>query len=60
MTALRLGVNVDHVATVRNARGGAIPTRCAPRSWRSTQAPTGSPRICVRTAGTFTTTTCAG
>src|SRR5208337_3745855 len=25
MTALRLGVNVDHVATVRNARGGAAP-----------------------------------
>ncbi len=25
MTALRLGVNVDHVATVRNARGGALP-----------------------------------
>ena len=25
MTALRLGVNVDHVATVRNARGGAGP-----------------------------------
>jgi pyridoxine 5-phosphate synthase len=24
-TALRLGVNVDHVATVRNARGGAHP-----------------------------------
>jgi pyridoxine 5-phosphate synthase len=24
-TALRLGVNVDHVATVRNARGGAVP-----------------------------------
>ncbi len=23
--ALRLGVNVDHVATVRNARGGAVP-----------------------------------
>ncbi|HWX14133.1 MAG TPA: pyridoxine 5'-phosphate synthase, partial [Methylocella sp.] len=22
---LRLGVNVDHVATVRNARGGAVP-----------------------------------
>ena len=22
---LRLGVNVDHVATVRNARGGALP-----------------------------------
>ena len=25
MTALRLGVNVDHVATVRNARGGLVP-----------------------------------
>ena len=22
---LRLGVNIDHVATVRNARGGAVP-----------------------------------
>src|SRR5580704_13610988 len=25
MARLRLGVNVDHVATVRNARGGAVP-----------------------------------
>ena len=25
MSQLRLGVNVDHVATVRNARGGAVP-----------------------------------
>jgi pyridoxine 5-phosphate synthase len=25
MATLRLGVNVDHVATVRNARGGAVP-----------------------------------
>ena len=25
MAALRLGVNVDHVATVRNARGGLSP-----------------------------------
>ncbi|MEK6636582.1 MAG: pyridoxine 5'-phosphate synthase, partial [Pseudomonadota bacterium] len=23
--ALRLGVNIDHVATIRNARGGAHP-----------------------------------
>ncbi|MEL6640315.1 MAG: pyridoxine 5'-phosphate synthase, partial [Pseudomonadota bacterium] len=22
---LRLGINIDHVATVRNARGGALP-----------------------------------
>src|ERR1035438_7605063 len=25
MAGLRLGINVDHVATVRNARGGAVP-----------------------------------
>ena len=25
MASLRLGVNIDHVATVRNARGGALP-----------------------------------
>ena len=25
MQKLRLGVNIDHVATVRNARGGAVP-----------------------------------
>jgi pyridoxine 5-phosphate synthase len=25
MTSLRMGVNIDHVATVRNARGGAAP-----------------------------------
>ncbi|MGB9015787.1 MAG: pyridoxine 5'-phosphate synthase, partial [Methylovirgula sp.] len=24
-TRLRLGVNIDHVATLRNARGGAVP-----------------------------------
>ena len=25
LNKLRLGVNIDHVATVRNARGGAVP-----------------------------------
>jgi len=25
MQRLRLGVNIDHVATIRNARGGAFP-----------------------------------
>ena len=25
MSKLRLGINIDHVATVRNARGGAVP-----------------------------------
>ncbi|MGB7699038.1 MAG: pyridoxine 5'-phosphate synthase, partial [Methylovirgula sp.] len=24
-TRLRLGVNIDHVATLRNARGGDVP-----------------------------------
>ncbi|MBV1707095.1 MAG: pyridoxine 5'-phosphate synthase [Hyphomicrobiales bacterium] len=28
MRRLRLGVNIDHVATVRNARGGRVPDPC--------------------------------
>ena len=28
---LRLGLNTDHVATVRNARGGARPPTSSPR-----------------------------
>ena len=57
---LRLGVNVDHVATVRNARGGAVPdpVRAALLAHRG-RAPTASPRICARIAGTSATTTCA-
>ncbi len=47
---LRLGVNIDHVATLRNARGGASPIRCARRWRRSRPAPTASPRICARIA----------
>ena len=50
---LRLGVNIDHVATIRNARGGAHPDplRAAhARAWRL--APTASPRTCARIAGT--------
>ena len=31
---IRLGVNIDHVATLRNARGGGSPIPCAPRRWR--------------------------
>ena len=54
---LRLGVNIDHVATIRNARGGRIPIRCGRRSSRSRPAPTASPRICARTAATSATTT---
>jgi hypothetical protein len=50
MRALRLGVNIDHVATIRNARGGAYPdpVRAAVLS---------SPRICAKIAATSPTTT---
>jgi hypothetical protein len=48
---LRLGVNIDHVATVRNARGSAYgPTRCAPPFWPRPRAPTASPPTCAKTA----------
>ena len=56
---LRLGVNIDHVATIRNARGGRIPIRCA-RQLAARPAPTASPRTCARTAATSRTTTSAG
>ena len=36
---LRLGVNVDHVATLRNARGGRLSrSRCAPRARLAAEA----------------------
>ena len=57
MRALRLGVNIDHVATVRNARGGRHPDPVAPPVSRSRPAPTASPCICARTAATSATTT---
>ena len=38
---LRLGVNIDHVATIRNARGGRHPDPCARQNWRK---PCGSRR----------------
>jgi len=47
---IRLGVNIDHVATVRNARGGAFPIRCVRRCSPRKRAPTASPRICAKTA----------
>ena len=48
---LRLGVNIDHVATVRNARGGAYAGPDARRdNGRGGRAPTASPRICAKTA----------
>ena len=52
---LRLGVNIDHVATVRNARGGVIPILCVrPRLLRKPEL-MASPPTCVKTGGTFLT-----
>jgi len=52
---LRLGVNIDHVATIRNARGGLHP---CPLPAQPDQisigdvAPTASPSICAKIAAT--------
>ena len=47
---LRLGVNIDHVATIRNARGGRVPepARAAEMAVRA-GADGITPRICART-----------
>ena len=42
MSKLRLGVNIDHVATVRNARGSAYPDPVVRPSWRKAQVQTAS------------------
>ncbi len=58
---VRLGVNIDHVATIRNARGGDHPDPVARgASLRSRRGPTASPRTCARTGATSATTTSSG
>ena len=57
---LRLGVNIDHVATIRNARGGSHPDPVKAALLRSRPARTASRRICARTAATSATTTSRG
>ena len=50
VTKLRLGVNIDHVATVRNARGGAYPDPVgAAKLAEEAGAGSGSRRICAKT-----------
>jgi len=46
---LRLGVNIDHVATIRNAAASSTPIPSARRGWRHRRGRTASPRICART-----------
>ena len=59
--SLRLGVNIDHVATIRNARGGLHPdpVRAAP-SLRPPLEPTVSRLICGKTGATSPTATSSG
>jgi hypothetical protein len=55
---LRLGVNIDHVATIRNARGGRHPDPVrAARIACGGRAPTASRRICARIGATSSTPT---
>ena len=60
---LRLGVNIDHVATIRNARGGDHPDRQRRTRWqecgpmreaveRAEAAMAGQGRVLVRASGT--------
>ena len=55
---IRLGVNIDHVATVRQARRGTNRTRSRPRCSRRSAGPTASPSTSAKTAGTSRTATC--
>ena len=58
---LKLGVNIDHVATLREARyrgrGLGEPDPSRPRGFAKPPARTASPRICAKTGGTSRTAT---
>ena len=53
MTRLRLGVNIDHVATVRNARGGAYPDPLRAAKLSKRRGRMVSQPICVRIGGIY-------
>ena len=53
---LRLGVNIDHVATVRNARGSAYPDPVRAAKLAEEAGADGSLRICGKTGAIFLTT----
>ena len=54
---LRLGVNIDHVATVRNARGGKLPDPLRAAVLATKAGADGITAICARIAGTSWTPT---
>ena len=53
---LRLGVNVDHVATIGTREVPRIQTQSARHCWRQRQGRTALPRIFARTAVISSTT----
>ena len=55
---IKLGVNIDHVATLRQVRGVAYPDPLFAALWPSRPARTASRCTCARTGGTSRTTTC--
>ncbi|MFO0844292.1 MAG: DUF1553 domain-containing protein [Gemmataceae bacterium] len=54
---IRLGVNIDHVATVRQAAVPPSPTRSPRPCWPPSAGPTASPSTSARTAATSRTAT---
>lgn len=59
MAELLLGVNIDHVATVRNARGTHYPDPVQAAYVSEQAGPMASLSICVRIAVISPTATCA-
>lgn len=59
MAELLLGVNIDHIATLRNARGTAYPDPCRRRLLPSRRERTALPCIYVKIAATLPTAMCA-
>ena len=55
---IRLYVNVDHVATLRQQRGTRYPDPVAAATLGELGGPTASPSTYARIAGTFRTATC--
>ncbi len=54
---LRLGINIDHVATVRNARGGHLPDPLRAARLAEAAGADGITAICARIGVTSSTPT---
>lgn len=59
MAELLLGVNIDHIATLRNARGTAYPDLVQAAFIAEQAERTALPCIYVKTAATLPTAMCA-